>query len=110
MEEMRNEEKFIKEGVEYSKTDIENALEFLSTNTTKNYKSDNTGEEYSILYKNNRYAIKLIYEQMRVAKGLEYENKITATSIKTSFSAYYEILPRIGNNENPNSKKTFLKI
>ena len=109
MEEMRNEEKFIKEGVEYSKTDIENALEFLSTNTTKNYKSDNTGEEYSILYKNNRYAIKLIYEQMRVAKGLEYENKITATSIKTSFSAYYEILPRIGNNENPNSKKNILE-
>ena len=46
---------------------------------------------------------------MRVAKGLEYENKITATSIKTSFSAYYEILPRIGNNENPNSKKNILE-
>ena len=109
MEEICNKEKFIKEGVEYSKTDIESALEFLSTNTTKNYKSDNTGEEYSILYKNNRYAIKLIYEQMRIAKGLEYENKITATSIKTSFSAYYEILPCIWNNVNPGSKKNILE-
>ncbi len=109
MEEICNKEKFIKEGVEYSKTDIESALEFLSTNTTKNYKSDNTGEEYSILYKNNRYAIKLIYEQMRIAKGLEYENKITATSIKTSFSAYYEILPCIWNNVNPRSKKNILE-
>lgn len=109
MEEICNKEKFIKEGVEYSKTDIESALEFLSTNTTKNYKSDNTGEEYSILYKNNRYAIKLIYEQMRIAKGLEYENKITVTSIKTSFSAYYEILPCIWNNVNPRSKKNILE-
>lgn len=109
MEEICNKEKFIKEGVEYSKTDIESALEFLSTNTTKNYKSDNTGEEYSILYKNNRYAIKLIYEQMRIAKGLEYENKIPATSIKTSFSAYYEILPCIWNNVNPGSKKNILE-
>lgn len=109
MDEICNKEKFIKEGVEYSKTDIESALEFLSTNTTKNYKSDNTGEEYSILYKNNRYAIKLIYEQMRIAKGLEYENKITATSIKTSFSAYYEILPCIWNNVNPGSKKNILE-
>lgn len=109
MEEICNKEKFIKEGVEYSKTDIESALEFLSTNTIKNYKSDNTGEEYSILYKNNRYAIKLIYEQMRIAKGLEYENKITATSIKTSFSAYYEILPCIWNNVNPRSKKNILE-
>lgn len=109
MEEICNKEKFIKEGVEYSKADIESALEFLSTNTTKNYKSDNTGEEYSILYKNNRYAIKLIYEQMRIAKGLEYENKITATSIKTSFSAYYEILPCIWNNVNPGSKKNILE-
>lgn len=109
MEEICNKEKFIKEGVEYSKTDIKSALEFLSTNTTKNYKSDNTGEEYSILYKNNRYAIKLIYEQMRIAKGLEYENKITATSIKTSFSAYYEILPCIWNNVNPGSKKNILE-
>ena len=66
MEEMRNEEKFIKEGVEYSKTDIENALEFLSTNTTKNYKSDNTGEEYSILYKNNRYARTLFICRKRI--------------------------------------------
>ncbi len=109
MEEICNKEKFIKEGVEYSKTDIESALEFLSTNTTKNYKSDNTGEEYSILYKNNRYAIKLIYEQMRIAKGLEYENKITATSIKTSFSAYYEILPCIWNNVNPGSETNILE-
>lgn len=109
MDEICNKEKFIKEGVEYSKTDIESALEFLSTNTTKNYKSDNTGEEYSILYKNNRYAIELIYEQMRIAKGLEYENKITATSIKTSFSAYYEILPCIWNNVNPGSKKNILE-
>ena len=109
MEEICNKEKFIKEGVEYSKADIESALEFLSTNTTKNYKSDNTGEEYSILYKNNRYATKLIYEQMRIAKGLEYENKITATSIKTSFSAYYEILPCIWNNVNPGSKKNILE-
>lgn len=109
MDEICNKEKFIKEGVEYSKTDIESALEFLSTNTTKNYKSNNTGEEYSILYKNNRYAIKLIYEQMRIAKGLEYENKITTTSIKTSFSAYYEILPCIWNNVNPGSKKNILE-
>ena len=89
---------FTLEGIEYSKEDIAKALECLSLNNRTNYKSNNNGEEYSILYKDNRYSVKLIYEQMKINKNLPYENTLGSTSIRKIFSKYYEVLPCIHSN------------
>lgn len=107
---MSNSDFFTIENVKYSKIDIEKALEKLSENSSNNYnyKSDNTGEEYSILYNDNRYSIKRIYEQMRINKNLLYENKIGSSKIKEVFSKYFEILPRIGSNNNPELRQNII--
>ena len=96
---------FTLEGIEYSKEDITKALECLSLNNRTNHKSDNNGEEYSILYKDNRYSIKLIYEQMKINKNLPYKNTLGSTSIRKKISEYYEVLPCIHSNVNINRLK-----
>ena len=96
---------FTLEGIEYSKEDITKALECLSLNNRTNHKSDNNGEEYSILYKDNRYSVKLIYEQMKINKNLPYKNTLGSTSIRKKFSEYYEVLPCIHSNVNINRLK-----
>ena len=96
---------FTLEGIDYSKEDITNALECLSLNNKTNYKSDNNGEEYSIFYKDNRYSVKLIYEQMKINKNLPYENTLGSTIIRKIFSKYYEVLPCIHSNDNTNRLK-----
>lgn len=96
---------FTLEGIDYSKEDITNALECLSLNNKTNYKSDNNGEEYSIFYKDNRYSVKLIYEQMKINKNLPYENTLESTIIRKIFSKYYEVLPCIHSNDNTNRLK-----
>lgn len=96
---------FTLEGIDYSKEDITNALECLSLNNKTNYKSDNNGEEYSIFYKDNRYSVKLIYEQMKINKNLPYENTLGSTIIRKFFSKYYEVLPCIHSNDNTNRLK-----
>ncbi len=94
---------------EYTKSDIENALETLYQDELKNnlnseLSRDNVGIEYSIPYKDTRFAVKLVYDQMKINKtghGLKNTdtNQVskhpTSDAIRRKLSKYYEILPHI---------------
>ena len=105
---------------EYSQNDIQKALETLYTdelnnNLNRELSRDNVGIEYSIPYKDSRFAVKLVYDQMKINKtghGIkdfdtnEVSKHPTSGAIRSKLSQFYEILPSI---EYPQIKEVLQK-
>ena len=112
--------KFSRDENTYTKSDLDKALEILYSNEINNIPQnkelsrDNTGIEYSILYKDSRFAIKYIYEQMlinKTGKGLKDNDGLTkehtnSNNIREIISKYYKYLPDI---EYPEIAKNLLQ-
>jgi hypothetical protein len=89
-----------------TRDDVEKAFENLFQNNSINYKSRDTGTENSIIYKNSRFALIRIFEQICIDKFDKYDmsksnqNNVNYLDISNVFKNLgYEILPSIDSKE-----------